>query len=146
MICSQYKNITDWRLHILLLVACCIVLIDYFPVVEKKNDSIVCLQLYVDTGGHLMTFLPGRAKMRHLFDDVPVTLAPFFFKPLNINTADKNTLMTVKGIGLKLSESIVMQRNLHGPFKSIDDLLKLKGVGAKRAEYFTQVFSFGELH
>jgi len=84
--------------------------------------------------------------MGYSFDNVSVTLAPFFFKPLNINSADKDILMTVKGIGPKLSESIVRQRYLRGPFKSIDDLLNLKGVGPKRAEYFTKVFSFGELH
>ncbi len=143
---SQYKNITDWRLCVLLLVACCVVLIDCFPVFEKKNDSAACVQLYADKSDQLTTFLSDHVEIGHSFGDVPVTLAPFFFKPLNINSADKNMLMTVKGIGPKLSDSIVMQRNLHGPFQSIDDLLNLKGVGQKRAKYFTEVFSFGELH
>ncbi len=146
MVNSQYKNISDWRLHVMLVVACCIVLFDYFPAVEKKNDSTVCLQLYVDKGGNLLTLYTDHAEIGHSSGDVPVTLAPFFFNPLNINSADKDILMTVKGIGPKLSESIVRQRYLQGPFTSIDDLLNLKGVGPKRAEYFTEVFSFGELH
>ena len=143
---SQYKNTVDWRLCVLLLVVCCIVLIDCFPVVEKKNDSAASVQLYADTDDQLTTFLSDRMEIGHSFGNVPVTLAPFFFKPLNINSADKNMLMTVKGIGPKLSDSIVMQRNLYGPFKSIDDLLNLKGVGPKRSKYFSEVFSFGELH
>jgi len=146
MIKSQFKNSIAWQLYVMLVVACGIVLFDYLPEVKQKDDSTVCLQLYASKGDHLITFLQVRDEIGGSFDNVPVTLAPFFFKQLNINSADEDILMTVKGIGPKLSESIVRQRYLRGPFKSIDDLLNLKGVGPKRAEYFTKVFSFGELH
>jgi competence protein ComEA len=48
---------------------------------------------------------------------------------VNINTADKETLMTVKGVGEKRAEAIIAFREQNGPFKSVDDLLLVKGVG-----------------
>jgi competence ComEA-like helix-hairpin-helix protein len=49
---------------------------------------------------------------------------------VNINTADANALATeLKGVGAKKAEAIVQYRKEHGPFKSVDELLKVKGVG-----------------
>jgi len=73
---------------------------------------------------------------------IPDDLTPFFFKKLPINSADKELLMTVKGVGPKLAESIIDNRAVTGPFQSISDLLTIKGVGPKRAIYFETVFSF----
>lgn len=48
---------------------------------------------------------------------------------VNINTADKETLMNVKGIGEKRAEAIIVYREQNGPFKSIDDLAGVQGIG-----------------
>jgi competence protein ComEA len=58
---------------------------------------------------------------------LPVLLAAA--QTVNINTADKETLMTVKGVGEKRAEAIIAFRQQNGPFKSVDDLLLVKGVG-----------------
>jgi competence protein ComEA len=58
---------------------------------------------------------------------LPVFLAAA--QTVNINTADKETLMTVKGVGEKRAEAIIAFREQHGPFKSVDDLLLVQGVG-----------------
>ncbi len=51
--------------------------------------------------------------------------------PVNINTADAVTLAkTIKGVGPKRAAAIVEYREAHGPFKSVDDLRKVEGVGA----------------
>lgn len=49
--------------------------------------------------------------------------------PVNINTADKETLMNVKGIGEKRAEAIIVYREQNGPFKSVDDLASVQGIG-----------------
>ena len=49
--------------------------------------------------------------------------------PVNINTADKESLMNVKGIGEKKAEAIIDYREQNGPFKSIDDLAGVQGIG-----------------
>lgn len=48
---------------------------------------------------------------------------------ININTADKETLMSIKGIGERRAMAIIQYRNEHGPFKSIDQLADIKGIG-----------------
>jgi competence protein ComEA len=51
---------------------------------------------------------------------------------VNINTADEETLVAeLKGIGIKRAKAILAYRNEHGPFKSIDDLVKIKGISQR---------------
>ena len=51
---------------------------------------------------------------------------------VNINTADGETLAAeLKGIGVKRAMAILAYRNEHGPFKSIDDLVKIKGISKR---------------
>ena len=51
---------------------------------------------------------------------------------VNINTASTRQLAAVlKGVGLKKAEAIIEYRQKFGPFKSIDELTAVKGIGAK---------------
>ena len=50
--------------------------------------------------------------------------------PVNINTADAATLAeALKGVGLERAEAIVTYRETNGPFKNVDDLVQVSGVG-----------------
>jgi len=53
---------------------------------------------------------------------------------VNINTATKDELIALSGIGPAKAQAILDYRKLNGPFKSIDDLKNVKGIGAKRLE------------
>lgn len=48
---------------------------------------------------------------------------------ININTAGKEALMLVKGIGEKRAEAIITWRQKNGPFKSVDELVGINGIG-----------------
>ena len=50
-------------------------------------------------------------------------------KRVNVNTANVFTLIKVKGIGLITAQNIVAYRDKKGPYKTLDDLLKVKGIG-----------------
>ncbi len=52
-------------------------------------------------------------------------------KDVNINTADKATLTLLPGVGTVTAEAILAYRQANGDFKSIDDLMKVKGIGEK---------------
>ncbi len=55
--------------------------------------------------------------------------------PVNVNTADAATLaQNINGIGPKKAQAIVNYRKQNGPFKSVDDLVKVKGIGLKIVE------------
>jgi comEA protein len=51
---------------------------------------------------------------------------------VNINTANKNELMTLPGIGEATAERIILHREEIGSFTSIRDLKKVKGIGEKK--------------
>ena len=52
--------------------------------------------------------------------------------PIDINTVDARELAhAIIGVGPSKAEAIVNYRIEHGPFKSIDDLIKVKGIGHK---------------
>ena len=48
---------------------------------------------------------------------------------VNINTATKEELTSLKGIGEKRAQEIINYRTKNGPFKSVDDLQKVPGIG-----------------
>jgi competence protein ComEA len=48
---------------------------------------------------------------------------------VNINTASKEELTTIKGIGDKRAQEIIDYRKKNGDFKSVDELEKVPGIG-----------------
>lgn len=55
-------------------------------------------------------------------------------KDVNINTADKETLVLLPGVGPVMAEAILAYRKDNGNFKSVDELTKVKGIGDKTLE------------
>jgi competence protein ComEA len=54
---------------------------------------------------------------------------------VDINSADAKTLAeALSGVGLVKAEAIVAYRTSNGPFRRIEDLGKVKGIGAKTIE------------
>ncbi|PGW59824.1 competence protein ComE [Bacillus thuringiensis] len=53
---------------------------------------------------------------------------------IRINTAAKEQLEKITGIGSQKAESILKYREEHGPFQKIEDLLEIDGIGTKSLE------------
>jgi len=54
---------------------------------------------------------------------------------VNINTADADTLSSeLSGIGQSKAEAIVAYREQHGPYKQVEDLTNVKGIGIATIE------------
>ena len=63
---------------------------------------------------------------------LPVTL--FAEGVVDINTADKETLMTLSGIGKAFAERIIDYREQHGGFRSVQELTDIRGIGPSLIE------------
>jgi len=58
--------------------------------------------------------------------------ASAFAAPVNVNRADAAAIAdALNGVGAAKAAAIVSYREEHGPFKSIDALAEVKGIGAK---------------
>ena len=53
---------------------------------------------------------------------------------ININTASAEELVTLNGIGESYAVKIVEYRKTKGPFKSPEEIMNVKGIGAKTYE------------
>ncbi len=53
---------------------------------------------------------------------------------VNVNTATQAELETLKGVGPAKAKAIIEDRSKNGPFKSVDDLDRVKGFGKKSVD------------
>lgn len=63
--------------------------------------------------------------------------------PVNINTADADTLTALPGIGQVLAERIVAYRRQNGSFRAIEEITKVEGIGEKKAEAILDLITVG---
>jgi competence protein ComEA len=61
----------------------------------------------------------------------PTAAKPAVTGAININTAPSADLEKLPGIGPKTAERIVEYRQKNGPFKKIEELMNVRGVGEK---------------
>lgn len=65
-------------------------------------------------------------------------------QPVNINTANSEQLQLVPGIGPATADKILQMRKSYGAFKSVDDLLAIRGLGPKRLEKMRKYLTIGK--
>jgi len=139
---SEVTKGDDNRIFILLILACFLLLIKlgsgqtvgrFFSNQEVNNLS------WNESGLCLTSDQNGSEKGK---EGMANHLSPFFFKPIPINSASMELLMTIKGIGPVMAETIVSQRRNAGPFRNPEDLLRIRGVGRKRMAYLANHLSY----
>ena len=60
---------------------------------------------------------------------------------VNLNQADAKALTALKGIGKDRALKIIEYREQNGPFLTIEDIMKVKGIGKKIFEQNKNVLS-----
>jgi len=63
---------------------------------------------------------------------------------VNINTASKEELVALPGIGGAIAERIITYRYDHGPFRSVRELGRVKGIGKKKMERLIPLCATGK--
>ena len=62
---------------------------------------------------------------------------------VNINTATAQDFESLPGIGPVMAQRIVDYRDEHGPFKSVEELTKVKGIGESKLEELLDLITTG---
>jgi competence protein ComEA len=78
---------------------------------------------------------------------VEVAIVPVEFRelsPLDLNSATASELEELPGIGPKLARAIVAYREEHDPFRSVDDLLRVPGIGPATLERIRDLVTVGD--
>jgi comEA protein len=65
-------------------------------------------------------------------DMIKGNVRPIREKVLDINTASESELCLLPGIGPSIAQRIVHYREVHGKFRSVKDLVDVRGIGEKR--------------
>lgn len=63
---------------------------------------------------------------------------------IDLNSAGVDELKTLPGIGEVLAQRIVAYRREHGPFKSLDELTNVSGIGKSVIEKISDLVELGE--
>ena len=103
----------------------------------KKYRFLFLLPLLL--AGALLLLRPASGTPRPEGGLSPLTLQPAAFRagsetPLDLNTADEEALCALPGIGAVRAADIVAHRTLYGPFRSVDELAAVDGIGTALLE------------
>jgi comEA protein len=91
-----------------------------FADVEKNNEK------KVDSEQELLDFSKDKLELRKKKRVKPKE------KSVNLNSANLSAFEALPGIGKKTAQRIIDYRSAHGNFSSIEDIMKVKGIGEKK--------------
>lgn len=74
---------------------------------------------------------PGMAEAT---DTAKATMKDASIEKININTADLSALSKIKGIGPETAQNIITYRQEVGSFETVEDLMKVRGIGEQTFE------------
>lgn len=107
------------------------------PFAEKQIEKTGCANLVSGAKARLTSCRQHPQRQISSSD----RFSQFVFGPINIHTASKERLMTVRGIGEAMAEQLLQMRR-KGQLTHPEILLQIKGVGKKRSRYLAEKISF----
>jgi competence protein ComEA len=93
----------------------------------RTLPSIVALSVFAIAQPCAASASQGSSARRQPAQAVKPEVAP----TINLNTATVKDLETLPGIGAKAAERIIAYREKNGPFKKIEELMNVQGIGEK---------------
>ena len=123
---SKTKNNKAERVIALIALAICIAVIGYAA--SLKNYKPIEYEM-------------GKTKADRIKETISLqntlfNVTDFQIGKVNINTATVTQLQRLEGIGEKRAQDIIDYREQNGPFKSIEDIMNVSGIGEKTYEKF----------
>lgn len=99
---------------------------------EDADASTVNLARVLSDGEHIA--LPTKAEVETALAQGSAggTVGAAASSLVNINTADASALETLSGVGSATARAIISDREQNGPFSTIEDLMRVDGIGEKK--------------
>ncbi|MCA9127718.1 MAG: helix-hairpin-helix domain-containing protein [Planctomycetales bacterium] len=86
----------------------------------------------------------ARFATNKFFERVAEPVQPRFV--VNINQASLSELRALPEVGTALAQRIIEYRDVHGDFRSIDDLQSVKGLGPKTVDRLRALLTLGDVN
>jgi len=93
--------------------------------------------------GQVLVSIPVLSASQSQLSELSTSSAEEFTFPININTAGKDALTNLPGIGDVLAERILEYRQEFGNFEAPEDLMKVSGISEKRFEQLAEYITTG---
>ncbi len=113
----------------------------------KKEKNIILIIALVLIAGALWSLLRSTVKKQRPISSSDVQMENLFQRedeqrseldlprgPVDINTAGLMEFRSLPNIGIEKAKAIIAYRDEHGPFSSVEELTKIKGIGPATLE------------
>ena len=101
---------------------------------NRKESVIIGLLCLILSGVILMQINAPKVLSEDFVKNAETAQSRYEDPVLDINTATKEQLGLLEGIGDVLAERIVNYRNAYGLFSSVEDLLQIEGINTTKLE------------
>ena len=141
---SVTQNPPDNRLWAVLFLAVSILIAASLPYLAgESKERPVRQNMVLHDSGSKLEWLPEQEIARDAGPAaVRAELSPFFFAPVPVNTAGREVLTTLPGIGPGMADRIIDFRTSNGPITSAEMFMRVPGIGSKRLESLRPFISF----
>ena len=123
---SSEKDLNRLILAAVLLVASAAVMITGGLMLQKRDSAVPAVEIIEAEPERSETSLTA-------FEEVSDITEVSERLMININTADADELMKLKGVGEKTAEKIIEYRR-ETPFDTVEDIMNVSGIGEKKFE------------
>lgn len=110
--------------YLIMSAVCCLAII----------SSVMLTSVMINNAHAAPCFDNPQAAYNHLMAQEQAETQARTQKSININRATEGELTSLHGIGSSKAQEIILYREMFGSFKSVDELSRVKGIGAKTIE------------
>ena len=127
-----------------ILGVCLVIISSYRGQESNANQTPPYNRQYLTWDGSHITVINNKYSAESLIskNGLPPELCPLFFHPIPLNSADRELLITLPGVGPATAELILRKRLELGRIISNNQLLSIKGIGEKTAAKIEQYSTY----